>query len=79
MAVNDIGKTPDGAFAADKVVAEIKAGRVARICMITARRFYSEQLTSEQVAENLEKIMDPTRYIVPAKSMDQYQLVKLNE
>ena len=56
----------------------VAAGRVARICMITAPGLYSEQLTSEQVAENLEKIMDPTGYIVPAKSMDQYQLLKLN-
>jgi len=56
----------------------VAAGRVARICMITAPGLYSEHLTSEQVAENLEKIMDPTGYIVPAKSMDQYQLLKLN-
>ena len=56
----------------------VAAGRVARICMITAPGLYSEHLTSELVAENLEKIMDPTGYIVPAKSMDQYQLLKLN-
>ena len=56
----------------------VAAGRVARICMITAPGLYSEHLTSELVAENLERIMDPTGYIVPAKSMDQYQLLKLN-
>jgi NAD(P)-dependent dehydrogenase (short-subunit alcohol dehydrogenase family) len=56
----------------------VAAGRVARICMITAPGLYSEHLTSELVAENLEKIMDPTGYIVPVKSMDQYQLLKLN-
>ncbi|MGZ5898478.1 MAG: SDR family NAD(P)-dependent oxidoreductase [Reyranella sp.] len=56
----------------------VAAGRVARICMITAPGLYSEHLTSELVAENLEKIMDPTGYIVPAKSLDQYQLLKLN-
>ncbi|HTG26344.1 MAG TPA: SDR family NAD(P)-dependent oxidoreductase [Reyranella sp.] len=56
----------------------VAAGRVARICMITAPGLYSEHLTSELVAENLEKIMDPAGYIVPAKSMDQYQLLKLN-
>lgn len=56
----------------------VAAGRVARICTITAPGFYSEDLTSEQVAENLEKIMDPTGYIVPGKSMDQYKLLKLN-
>jgi len=53
-------------------------GPAYRICTITAPGLYSETLTSEQVAENLEKIMDPTGYIVPAKSMDQYQLLKLN-
>jgi hypothetical protein len=56
----------------------VAAGRVARICMITAPGFYSENLSSEQVAENLHTIMDPTGYIVPGKSMDQYQLLKLN-
>jgi NAD(P)-dependent dehydrogenase (short-subunit alcohol dehydrogenase family) len=56
----------------------VAAGRVARICTITAPGLYSEHLTSEQVAGNLSKIMDPTGYIVPAKSMDQYQLLKLN-
>jgi NAD(P)-dependent dehydrogenase (short-subunit alcohol dehydrogenase family) len=56
----------------------VAAGRVARICMITAPGLHSEHLTSEQVAENLAKIMDPAGYIVPAKSMDQYQLLKLN-
>jgi NAD(P)-dependent dehydrogenase (short-subunit alcohol dehydrogenase family) len=55
----------------------VAAGRVARICTITAPGLYSETLTSEQVAENLEKIMDPTGYIVPGKSMDQYKLLKL--
>lgn len=55
----------------------VAAGRVARICTITAPGLYSEHLTSEQVAENLSKIMDPTGYIVPGKSMDQYQLLKL--
>ncbi len=56
----------------------VAAGRVARICTITAPGFYSEALTSEQVAENLQTIMDPTGYIVPGKSMDQYKLLKLN-
>jgi NAD(P)-dependent dehydrogenase (short-subunit alcohol dehydrogenase family) len=56
----------------------VAAGRVARICTITAPGLYSENLTSEQVAENLEKIMDPTGFIVPGKSMDQYKLLKLN-
>ena len=56
----------------------VAAGRVARICMITAPGFYSENLSSEQVAENLQTIMDPTGYIIPGKSMDQYQLLKLN-
>jgi NAD(P)-dependent dehydrogenase (short-subunit alcohol dehydrogenase family) len=56
----------------------VAAGRVARICTITAPGLYSENLTSEQVAENLQTIMDPTGYIIPGKSMDQYQLLKLN-
>ncbi len=56
----------------------VAAGRVARICTITAPGLYSENLTSEQVAENLQTIMDPTGYIVPGKSMDQYKLLKLN-
>jgi len=56
----------------------VAAGRVARICTITAPGFYSEDLSSEQVAENLHTIMDPTGYIIPGKSMDQYQLLKLN-
>lgn len=56
----------------------VAAGRVARICTITAPGLYSENLTSEQVADNLPAIMDPTGYIVPAKSMDQYKLLKLN-
>lgn len=55
----------------------VAAGRVARICTITAPGLYSEHLTSEQVAENLPSIMDPTGYIVPRKSMDQYKLLKL--
>jgi NAD(P)-dependent dehydrogenase (short-subunit alcohol dehydrogenase family) len=57
----------------------VAAGRVARICTITAPGLYSDDLTSEQVAENLEKIMDPAGYIVPGKSMDQYRLLKLNQ
>jgi len=56
----------------------VAAGRVARICTITAPGLYSENLTSEEVAAKLDTIMDPTGYIVPAKSMDQYQLLKLN-
>ena len=55
----------------------VAAGRVARICAITAPGFYSEAPTSEQVADNLAAVMDPTDYIVPAKSMDQYKLLKL--
>jgi NAD(P)-dependent dehydrogenase (short-subunit alcohol dehydrogenase family) len=55
----------------------VAAGRVARICSITAPGFYSEEPTSEQVADNLDRVMDPTNYIVPAKSMDQYKLLKL--
>lgn len=56
----------------------VAAGRVARICTITAPGLYSETLTSEQVAANLPTIMDPAGYIVPGKSMDQYKLLKLN-
>lgn len=56
----------------------VAAGRVARICTMTAPGLYSERLTSEEVAAKLDAIMDPTGYIVPAKSMDQYQLLKLN-
>ena len=56
----------------------VAAGRVARICTITAPGLYSENLTSEMVADNLDTIMDPTGYIVPRKSMDQYELLKLN-
>ncbi|MBS0222044.1 MAG: SDR family NAD(P)-dependent oxidoreductase [Proteobacteria bacterium] len=56
----------------------VAAGRVARICTITAPGLYSEHLTSEQVADNLATIMDPAGYIVPSKSMDQYKLLKLN-
>ena len=55
----------------------VAAGRVARICAITAPGFYSDQPTSEQIADNLDAVMDPTDYIVPAKSMDQYKLLKL--
>jgi NAD(P)-dependent dehydrogenase (short-subunit alcohol dehydrogenase family) len=55
----------------------VAAGRVARICAITAPGFYSDAPTSEQVADNLATVMDPTDYIVPAKSMDQYKLLKL--
>jgi NAD(P)-dependent dehydrogenase (short-subunit alcohol dehydrogenase family) len=55
----------------------VAAGRVARICTITAPGFYSEDLTSEQLADNLSAVMDPADYIVPAKSMDQYKLLKL--
>ena len=45
--------------------------------MATAPGFYSDALTSEQVASNLERVMDPADYIVPTKSMDQYQFLKL--
>lgn len=55
----------------------VAAGRVARICAITAPGFYSDEPTSEQIAENLDAVMDPTGYIVPGKSMDQYKLLKL--
>lgn len=55
----------------------VAAGRVARICSITAPGFYSDQPTSEQIADNLDAVMDPKDYIVPAKSMDQYKLLKL--
>ena len=55
----------------------VAAGRVARIFMATAPGFYSDALTSEQVASNLERVMDPADYIVPTKSMDQYQFLKL--
>jgi NAD(P)-dependent dehydrogenase (short-subunit alcohol dehydrogenase family) len=55
----------------------VAAGRVARICTITAPGFYSEAPTSEQVADHLATVMDPTDYIVPTKSMDQYKLLKL--
>jgi NAD(P)-dependent dehydrogenase (short-subunit alcohol dehydrogenase family) len=55
----------------------VAAGRVARICTITAPGFYSDEPTSEQIADNLDAVMDPTDYIVPAKSMDQYKLLKL--
>lgn len=55
----------------------VAAGRVARICSITAPGFYSDQLSSEEVANNLAAIMDPTGYIAPTKSMDQYQFLKL--
>jgi NAD(P)-dependent dehydrogenase (short-subunit alcohol dehydrogenase family) len=55
----------------------VAAGRVARICTITAPGLYSEDLTSEQLADNLGTVMDPTGYIVPGKSMDQYKLLKL--
>jgi NAD(P)-dependent dehydrogenase (short-subunit alcohol dehydrogenase family) len=55
----------------------VAAGRVARICAITAPGFYSEAPTSEQIADNLDTVMDPTGYIVPSKSMDQYKLLKL--
>jgi NAD(P)-dependent dehydrogenase (short-subunit alcohol dehydrogenase family) len=55
----------------------VAAGRVARICAITAPGFYSDAPTSEQIAANLDAVMDPTGFIVPAKSMDQYKLLKL--
>ena len=55
----------------------VAAGRVARIGTVTAPGFYSEEPTSEQVADNLDRVMDLTDYIVPAKSMDQYKLLKL--
>jgi NAD(P)-dependent dehydrogenase (short-subunit alcohol dehydrogenase family) len=55
----------------------VAAGRVARICAMTAPGFYSEDLTSEQLADNLGAVVDPADYIVPAKSMDQYKLLKL--
>jgi len=55
----------------------VAAGRVARIFAATAPGFYSETPSSEQVADNLEIVMDPADYIVPATSMDQYQFLKL--
>jgi NAD(P)-dependent dehydrogenase (short-subunit alcohol dehydrogenase family) len=55
----------------------VAAGRAARIFTATAPGFYSDALTSEQVASNLETVTDPTGYIVPTRSMDQYQLLKL--
>ena len=55
----------------------VAAGRVARIFTATAPGFYSAALTSEQVADNLTTVMDPAGYIVPTKSMDQYQFLKL--
>jgi NAD(P)-dependent dehydrogenase (short-subunit alcohol dehydrogenase family) len=55
----------------------VAAGRVARIFTATAPGFYSDALTSEQIADNLTTVMDPAGYIVPTKSMDQYQFLKL--
>jgi len=55
----------------------VAAGRVARIFAATAPGFYSETPSSEQVADNLKTVMDPADYIVPATSMDQYQLLRL--
>ena len=55
-------------------VLTVAAGRVARIFTGTAPGFISDNLTPEEIADNLATIYDDKNYIVPASSVEQYNL-----
>lgn len=55
------------------------AGRVARIFVATAPGYWDSELTPESVASNLETVLDPSGFIIPGQTMDQYPLFRITK
>jgi NAD(P)-dependent dehydrogenase (short-subunit alcohol dehydrogenase family) len=50
-------------------------GRVARVFTATGPGYYSDELTDQEVADNLETIMDTTGFRILREALDQHRLL----